>query len=346
MFVTVRVPLTQWTPSMLGRCISVTAVSFVVALAVSIDPVWGQEAKPATAPAAATKPAEAATNGSAAATYVGSDTCEGCHDEIAQSFAKSAHRVIGKNSITKKWEGQACESCHGPGSKHAESTSPDDIMVPNKLGAVAADKVCLTCHSNQDLHVQQIGSAHAKNDISCVQCHSVHKGAEALRPRVIADLNALCAKCHVTPTASFTQPYGHRITQNAMSCVDCHNPHGSILPAALQTVMANDAVCVKCHNNLRGPFVYQHAPVKLGGCMTCHVPHGSTNPKMLTRGQVRFVCQECHANVPAGIAVTKPPNILGGIPPSFHNTTLPLFQNCTVCHVKIHGSNLDRNLQR
>ena len=329
---------------MLARCINASAVAFVLALAVSINPVWGQDAKPAADKTATTKPAAAA--GNAGATYVGTAACEECHDDLGKNFGKSAHRVIGNDSISKKWEGQACESCHGPGSKHAESTSPDDIVNPDKLGAVAADKVCLTCHSNQELHVQQIGSAHEKNNVSCVQCHSVHKGPEALRPRKYADLNALCATCHVTPMASFHQPYGHRITQNAMSCVDCHNPHGSILPSSLQTVMANDVVCVKCHNNLRGPFVYQHAGVKLAGCMGCHQPHGSSNPKMLTRGQVRFVCMECHANVPAGIAVSKPPNILGGMPPSFHNLTLPLFQNCTIWHVQIHGSNLDRNLPR
>jgi len=329
------------------RCRSASTFTFVLALAVSTNPGWSQDAKPAADQPAAPKPADqSTTSSSAAATYVGSDTCEGCHDEIAAAFRKSAHRTIGTNSISKKWEGQACEACHGPGSKHAESTSPDDIRNPSKLTAVAADKVCLTCHSSQDLHVQQIGSSHEKNDISCIRCHSVHQGAEALRPRKYADINALCASCHVTPMASFHQPYGHRITQNAMSCVDCHNPHGSILPASLQTVMANDVVCVKCHNNLRGPFVYPHAAVKLGGCISCHQPHGATNPKLLTRGQVRFVCIECHANVPAGIAVSKPPNILGGIPPSFHNLTLPLFQNCTICHVQIHGSNLDRNLQR
>jgi hypothetical protein len=178
MFAMAMVPHIRWTLSMPARCRSAGPVTFVLALAVSTSLVWSQDAKPAANQAATTKPADqAGANGSAAATYVGSDTCEGCHDEIAAAFRKSVHRTIGTNSITKKWEGQACESCHGPGSKHAETTSPDDILNPSVLGAVAADKVCLTCHSNQELHVQQIGSTHQKNNVSChvTRCTKVQK---------------------------------------------------------------------------------------------------------------------------------------------------------------------------
>jgi DmsE family decaheme c-type cytochrome len=279
------------------------------------------------------------------ATYVGMSTCEGCHEEIVAAFNKSAHAAIGVAARTKKWKEQACESCHGPGSIHAESMSVDDIRNPSKLSGYRADEACLECHSQKDMHVSWIGSSHEKNNVSCVSCHSVHKGAEALRPRRFASENELCASCHASTRASFHQPYGHRIDQNAMACVDCHNPHGSILKAAINTTFANDEVCLKCHSNIRGPFVYQHAPVKLDGCTSCHVPHGSANPKMLTRHEVRFVCLECHANIPSTFTGI-PTKTLGSIPPSFHDINQPQFQNCTVCHVKIHGSNLDRNLQR
>jgi hypothetical protein len=29
----------------------------------------------------------------------------------------------------------------------------------------------------------------------------------------------------------------------------------------------------------------------------------------------------------------------GSQPPSFHNISNPRFQNCTTCHVTVHGSN-------
>ena len=55
-----------------------------------------------------------------AATYVGSQTCQACHEDIFNAFQKSPHSVV-ETDKKRGWEGKACESCHGPGSKHAES---------------------------------------------------------------------------------------------------------------------------------------------------------------------------------------------------------------------------------
>jgi hypothetical protein len=71
---------------------------------------------------------------------------------------------------------------------------------------------------------------------------------------------------------------------------------------------------------------------------------------MLARHEVRLVCLECHANNPPIPAVTAPNtakvNNMGQVPPAFHNLLSPRFQNCTVCHVKIHGSFVDRVFER
>jgi hypothetical protein len=52
------------------------------------------------------------------------------------------------------------------------------------------------------------------------------------------------------------------------------------------------------------------------------------------------VCLECHANLPN--LNTKA--TIGVAPPAFHDLLSPRYQNCTVCHQKIHGSYVDRNL--
>ena len=74
------------------------------------------------------------------------------------------------------------------------------------------------------------------------------------------------------------------------------------------------------------------------------MPHGSANAKMLIREEVRFVCLECHANLPS--LPTQTASVRGVVPPAFHDLTSPRFRNCTICHQKIHGSHVDRNLLR
>ena len=100
-----------------------------------------------------------------------------------------------------------------------------------------------------------------------------------------------------------------------MSCVDCHNPHGSIRPAMTQAFGANEPGCLNCHGDKRGPFTFEHGPVRFEGCAACHEPHGSANPRMLTRQDVRFVCLECHANLPTANTT----GTIGVVPPSFHD---------------------------
>ena len=125
-----------------------------------------------------------------------------------------------------------------------------------------------------------------------------------------------------------------------MSCVDCHNPHGSSRPRMTKSFAPNEPGCFTCHGEKRGPFAFEHAPVRFEGCSSCHEPHGSTNPRMLTRQSVQYVCLECHASLPT---LNKTATI-GVAPPAFHDLRSPVFQNYTVCHQKIHGSHVDRNL--
>jgi DmsE family decaheme c-type cytochrome len=283
----------------------------------------------------------------AAATYVGSEACQACHEDIFKAFARNPHQVVEKVKA-RGWQGKACESCHGPGSKHAESVSPDDIVNPAKLDPAKADRACLKCHLTQPSQANRIRSAHARNDVSCVGCHTMHKegpggGEPGFAPRKPAAINKQCASCHSPVWAEFQRPHRHKLNENAMSCVDCHNPHGSFLPKLQKTASANEPSCLKCHGDKRGPFVFEHAPVRLEGCKTCHEPHGSANPRMLTRHEVRFQCLECHANVGAAAAQS---GTLGGVPPAIHDLRSPRFRNCTICHMKVHGSQVNRALLR
>ncbi len=206
-----------------------------------------------------------------------------CHEDIFNAFQKNPHQVV-ETDKKRGFETKACESCHGPGSKHAESVSPADIKQPAKLKPAETDRICLTCHQNQSTHTGRLNSSHAKNQVSCTACHSIHKnGPHGLVARKPAEINTQCAACHTDVWASFQRPNKHRLPEGAMSCVDCHNPHGSALPRSIQTTRASEPGCAKCHGDKVGPFPFEHAPVRLEGCRACHQPHGSANPRMLTR---------------------------------------------------------------
>ena len=105
-----------------------------------------------------------------------------------------------------------------------------DIVNPAKLKPAEADRRCLTCHLNQPTHVGRLTGGHARNQVSCVGCHSVDaNGGKDLVARKPVEINQQCAKCHTDVWASFQRPFKHRLPERAMSCVDCHNPHGTFM---------------------------------------------------------------------------------------------------------------------
>ena len=102
----------------------------------------------------------------------------------------------------------------------------------------------------------------------------------------------LCFTCHGNIQAQFALPVHHRVPEGLMKCTDCHNPHGSINRASLNAT--HWETCVKCHVEKRGPYVYEHAAVRVEGCVVCHNPHGNTNHFMLVRREGRQLCLQCH----------------------------------------------------
>jgi DmsE family decaheme c-type cytochrome len=329
----------------------------------------------AAAPAQTEKPAESAkpnqaeapkqaqeqeAKAPAAAEYMTSSVCQGCHEEIYNAFFKrNAHRIVETNK-KRGWEEKACESCHGPGSKHAESTSADDILNPSKMKPAAADRICLTCHLNTPTNVGRVMGGHARNQVRCADCHSIHKeppkagalgatllpgGATSTPSRSVDARTANCVRCHTNTWAEFMRPFRHNLPEGSMTCTDCHNPHGGTNRSMWLNTSMREPGCFKCHGDKRGPFTFEHAPVRLEGCVTCHMPHGSQNPRMLTHHEVRYQCLECHSNIGAQTGAAAS-NTLGGIPPAFHDLRSPRYRNCTVCHIKIHGSHVNRGFTR
>src|SRR5580704_7464840 len=131
----------------------VAAVSFLGAAANAQTP-------PAATPPAATPPAAPAAPAAPEKNdFVGSETCQACHEDIYNGFLKSPHHIV---EITPKrgFPKRGCESCHGMASLHAGSGDATLIHNPAKMTAAAADQTCLKCHLNQPTHVGRLQSSH------------------------------------------------------------------------------------------------------------------------------------------------------------------------------------------
>ena len=299
---------------------------FLAALALVIlfaTAAWaGDQSKPTAAPSSQ---------------YVGSETCAGCHEDVAKDLALTPHYRI-KLQSTKNVEGGGCESCHGPGAAHVEGGGDKTKIISFKtLSTKDANSRCLACHNYGNEHANFTRSVHATNDVGCIDCHSPHHSKDKSKLLVAEGAN-LCFSCHTEIRAEFNKPFRHRVNQNLVTCMDCHNEHGGNGAKQLRSTASQNQVCFKCHTEKQGPFVYEHLPVKTDGCMACHTPHGSTNARLLKVSQVNILCLQCH---------TATHNLSSSIPPigpSKDNNAR--YQSCTLCHAYIHGSNFGNYLNK
>jgi DmsE family decaheme c-type cytochrome len=287
-------------------------------------------------------------------TYVGSNVCRRCHPDVWSTFYKNPHYKSLAN-VHEVRQGEpitpaGCETCHGPGGAHvAAGGGKATIIAFSQLQPKQVLDNCLTCHSETLSRANIRRSPHTLSDVVCTSCHSVHK-SPVPKFLLAKKQTELCYGCHVNVRAQFSMPFKHRVNEGFMNCSDCHNPHGTYAPTwnmasrprMVEQALANEEACLKCHSDKRGPFVFEHAAVRIEGCERCHFPHGSTNPRLMRRPVVFTMCLECHNGADSfgrrnqGIITQS----------ASHNMADPRYQNCTACHVRIHGSNSDPRFLR
>jgi len=317
---------------------AVKLASAYVLAAVFAGASWAQEPSSPPAAAGAAAPAPVAPG---PATYVGESKCVTCHADDNKSYSHTTHAKIFRLNPKNERERQGCEACHGPGSRHLERAIDKSTIIGFTRGwgtpIETQNGQCLTCHEGAQ-RTYWASSAHALNQVACSDCHNpmVRLSQTGLmRTALISDT---CALCHQQQRAEFQRRSHMPLPEGKMSCADCHNPHGSVTRPLLKADSVNET-CTTCHAEKRGPFLWEHAPVR-ESCVNCHQPHGSNNEFLLV-GARPFLCQQCHSP-PIGhpgqfynagqtaAAATQPggaqsPRVIG--------------RACQNCHVQIHGSN-------
>lgn len=262
------------------------------------------------------------------ATYVGYDTCTTCHEPKKAGYDNSLHH---KSADPRSPEAlKSCETCHGPGSKHAADPEKSHMRKFSTAKADEVNNVCVTCHASGE-HALWAGSKHEARGVSCISCHSVHdaKGEKGLKTENQAKV---CATCHQQIVNKLNRFDHMPVRENKMQCSSCHNTHGSANVKMLKAGTTVDGACTSCHAEKRGPFLWEHAPV-VNACVTCHDPHGSSNDRMLV-SKVPFICQRCH------VTSRHPPTVYEGfLIKNSSNANKITGRGCMICHSQIHGSN-------
>lgn len=269
------------------------------------------------------KPAAGQDKQANASEFVGSDTCATCHEEVVKGFANNPHTKMAQMHGSS---GVTCENCHGAGKAHVDGGGDvTKILNPAKAAPKDVEAKCQSCHAG--VHPNFERSPHAKANVTCISCHAIHKSKdeEAL---LKAPQPTLCFQCHADQKAQFNMPFHHKVNEGAVQCSDCHDVHGTFQASNLRTMADQNAICTKCHTEVRGPFVYEHAPVKAEGCMACHTPHGSQNARLLNMPNVNVMCNQCHSAVALGTVHGQGQGSSDSVP-------------CTSCHTYIHGSNMN-----
>lgn len=258
--------------------------------------------------------------------YVGSETCVECHAEYQESLARTPHGKAGFAKLSS----HGCETCHGPGEKHLEDP---EAWQPRILDWSPAEQneVCLQCHDGGSQFFWQ-GSKHENRDLTCTTCHGVHEWKSEVNQLRTARAMDQCFTCHKDVRAQTWKRSHHPIREGKISCTDCHNPHGAQSDRMVYAASINEQ-CYSCHAEKRGPFLWDHAPVR-EDCTSCHSPHGSNHLK-LQKTSVPYICQQCHSNTRHPGTLYDRTRLADGINPANREFN----RACLNCHSAIHGSN-------
>ena len=267
------------------------------------------------------------------AAYVGDALCRSCHSVEASHWDRTAHARAFMANPRTELEKHTCESCHGPGSNHIANPTSDTIVAftsGSKVEPEVMNAMCQQCHKGGPL-MYWIGSTHELRGLACSDCHNPMAQSSSQSLLRSQNANQTCFTCHPQQRADFMKRSHMPLLEGKISCVDCHNPHGSTTTPLLKADDVN-SLCTSCHAEKRGPYIWEHAPVA-NACVTCHDPHGSNNDRMLVAKQP-YLCQRCH------VTSRHPPTVYDGYVLQNSTNANKIFgRSCVVCHQQIHGSN-------
>ena len=162
-------------------------------------------------------------------------------------------------------DGITCERCHGTGEEHGQSNASgatssvkSSIVNPAKLPPERRDAICMECHFEGTVAVEQpgkrIGEFQPGERLSDYEHYFLLSDNQPEKAQALSQFEALSlSACK-------------RKSGDKMWCGSCHDPHNE--PAAAEKAAYFRGKCLACHGEA---FAAKHHPDK-PSCTACHMP--------------------------------------------------------------------------
>lgn len=201
-----------------------------------------------------------------------SRACDGCH---FTGYMSKENRVE---------SGIACESCHGPASKHVADPK-SKVYIASLSDPVRQNEVCLQCHMrNRDIRLKDHNIGEIYGD-----ARDYPFGYEAGKPlskyKLVAPfvLGQETKEFYANGMGKKNRMQGNEFVhsikaKHGITCINCHDPH-TLEPTAEKN--SGNALCMKCHSfgSPIGPHqssLEKHTKHKADSkgslCVECHMP--------------------------------------------------------------------------
>ena len=201
-----------------------------------------------------------------------SRACDGCH---FTGFMSKEIRVE---------TGIACESCHGPASKHIED--PDSkVYLASLSDPVRQNEVCLQCHMrNRDMRLKEHNMSEIYGDARDYPFgYEAGKSLSEYKLPAPFTLGHETKEFYANGMGKKNRTQGNEFVhsmkgKHGITCINCHNPH-TLAPTAKDNT--GNALCMKCHGfgSIIGPHQEslekhtRHKATSKGSlCVECHMP--------------------------------------------------------------------------
>jgi len=174
--------------------------------------------------------------------------------------------------------------------------------------AYVGGEVCATCHEEvakkfADNPHTKLAAQHGAAGVNCEGCHGpggahVEGGGDITKifnpaKATPKEVDAKCLSCHAAAHPNFERsPHA----KAAVSCIGCHDIHGSKEEALLKA--PQPTLCFQCHGETKSAFAMPfHHKVNEGlvKCSDCHDPHGTFgNNNLKSTADQNAICTKCH----------------------------------------------------